>query len=121
MSAAASKRSNSKSDRSVLRRSARLGPSSTPTPRGPVTDEEHNLYLFLFCNYLVWKAGGLAPERVEDLNDLGIDWLSHVEDQEGIPAFLRECPMSKETATSIAIERFSDNSKLMDMFTEMMS
>ena len=122
MPASVSKRSNSKSARScsALRRSARLARSSASAhPATTVDEDEHNLYLFLFCNYLVWKVGVLPPERVEDLNNLGFDWLSHVEEQEGIPTSLRDCPMSKETATACATERFRDNSKLMVLFTGM--
>lgn len=79
-------------------------------------EEEHRLYQFLLCNYLVYVCGRLPEDRMIQLNKLEIDWIKHVEKQENI---IKKITLSVEMARRYAMEAFRDNQGAFLMFEEM--
>ena len=46
--------------------------------------EEQKCYNFLLVNYLLHSCGKLPEDQMTELNNLDIDWIKHVEEQEGL-------------------------------------
>lgn len=46
--------------------------------------EEQKCYNFLLVNYLLHLCGQLGEDQMTELNNLDIDWIKHVEKQEGL-------------------------------------
>lgn len=81
---------------------------------------EHRHYQFMLCNYLLFKSGHLSEDMKKDLDDLDSQWITHVEQQEGIPKHLRKLPMPDKVAIAYALRELNDNRELFLMFIKMM-